>query len=364
MVDTEKNPISNDITFILTIKGREDFTKRAMDYYSSISFPYKILIGDGDKNSKIKTYLDSSRHLDKVDYEYFQFDDATPEHFFRKMQFLLKKVDTPYVMLMDNDDYVLAGNIPTCINFLNENSDYVACGGRIFGFRSIKGKILSEGPMYKPRNYAQSSPLDRSIDYLTHGTLVWYSICKTGVLKKALDNFIETKVKDFLLMENFLAIAVLTQGKAKIFNNFFHYVRQTNTSQCGINIPSFFRRVVIASLGEEIQIFLSSLTNQLVKATSLPAEDVKKLLSDCYASYQEKNHSKVFVFSEQLTIRFYEVINAIRARSIFFNKVMRKIEQFRFKRASRKSGFDKKELNLFIKEYDVVERSITAHNSI
>ena len=45
------------LTIVLLIKGRENFTKRWLDYMSKINYQENILIGDGDPKTKIKNVI-------------------------------------------------------------------------------------------------------------------------------------------------------------------------------------------------------------------------------------------------------------------------------------------------------------------
>ena len=76
------------LTLILLVKGRENFTRRWLDYMLSINYQDSILIGDGANNSKVKKILKNkkysilnikyvnykSKNSDYKDYYYMMYD--------------------------------------------------------------------------------------------------------------------------------------------------------------------------------------------------------------------------------------------------------------------------------------------------
>jgi len=49
--------IDNNLTFLLTIKDRQKFTFRWIEYANKISFPFKVLIADGGKDHNVENKL-------------------------------------------------------------------------------------------------------------------------------------------------------------------------------------------------------------------------------------------------------------------------------------------------------------------
>jgi glycosyltransferase domain-containing protein len=289
--------LKNAITFILTIKGREDFTKRWYTFANNRKLPFKILIGDGDPASKINEFLESLKDDNHLDYKYYQFNDKTPQDFFKKIVTLLEKVETPYVMLCDNDDYIVEKNVLKCINFLEKNPDYVSCGGTMLGFNCLKRKeknvILNEKIIYSIPQVSQEAPLERVVAYTNNYSFpCWYNVFRTDKLYKSFKLFVNTGICDFLLMEYFVAMSTTIFGKHAFKAEFTHYIRQTNSSQVNKTIPSFVNRIVNANLGGEIKSVLDTLSDQLVSLDKTEtSENVKNSIAKAYISYMEKDKS-------------------------------------------------------------------------
>jgi len=347
------------ITFILTLKGRDEFTKRIYNYYNETNFPYKILIGDGIVNSPIKQYLESDKSSNKIDYEYLEFNDETPFDYFNKLKSLLQKVDTPYVMLIDNDDYVIAQNIQKCIDFLDTSKDYVSCGGVILEFHNLFNEkrkvILNECVHYKYDLLKEfpDSPLERAV-YFTknHTASPWYNVYRTDVLKKCIERFIEADVTDFSLMEYFVSISTIISGKHKFIQSFTHYVRQRNSSQISVNITSIYSRMINGDLGNEVKKMLNSLINQIKEVS--PGESmtvIKETIYKAYTNYLEKPNAKSVTIRGIVLMNFQRYLYSLRYFVPSINMLFRKWDMRKIKRYFSANGATSKEIEDFSNTY-------------
>jgi len=60
--------IDNNLTFLLTIKDRQKFTFRWIEYANKISFPFKVLIADGSKDHNVENKLSKCENFPNVNY--------------------------------------------------------------------------------------------------------------------------------------------------------------------------------------------------------------------------------------------------------------------------------------------------------
>ena len=98
--------MNNDISLIIPIKGREEFTFRILSYLYSSQFPYKIFISDGSinksENKKIISLFKSKLNIEYLNFSY----DKDFRSFLNKMHETLKLIKSKRVMLLPNDDFV------------------------------------------------------------------------------------------------------------------------------------------------------------------------------------------------------------------------------------------------------------------
>lgn len=301
MNNINSNPnkdLDTKITFILTLYKDNTYTERFLKYFNTIQSNSVLLIGDGKRSQAVKNLIAT---YNNSNIKYFEFDDNTPQDYFYKLKYLLEKVETPYVMLCDNDDLFIVENIRKCIQFLDQNNDYAACGGLLFFFNIGKG--YRKFKFYCPKNHSFSLnskiPFERVSSYLqNYHTACWYHVHRKETISIAINEFIKTGINDLLLMELFLAMATASQGKILFNANYIHYLRQLNSSQVNITIKSFASRVVLNNLGNEIAIFIQALhaliTKNLSKKSGIihahkPLEKIRTLT----VNYLEKAIIKV-----------------------------------------------------------------------
>jgi len=237
-----------NLTITLTLKGREPFTYRWMQYMNEMHCPYKILIADGGDDSSLEEHLLKTGNYPNLDYEYIRYPyDISLDVFYRKLENVISRVQTDYILQADNDDFYLLARIPQLIAFLNDNQDYVAARGQLVNFElfnslgSSKGQV--SGKYYKAIcNDALSLDDDCALqrveslclnmskyDYYSN----WYSIFRTDVLQSIWRDLIILPNKEVIVNEILIHVCMVKRGKIKIFPLPF-YLRQNNTSESAI----------------------------------------------------------------------------------------------------------------------------------
>jgi len=116
-------------TIIIPTHERHDILLRAIDYYQH--FDCNVSIADS-----------SAR---KMNYEFP--DNFTYEHlpcvgFATKIFKVAKDVTTPYVCLVNDDDYLIESSLKAGACFLNDNPDYASTQGRYYKFELIENQVI------------------------------------------------------------------------------------------------------------------------------------------------------------------------------------------------------------------------------
>jgi len=97
-----------DLTVVLTLKDRSNFTYRWMRWMDYQRFPYKILIADGGSDGEIESHLLHRENYPSLDYEYIRYPfDSTLEMYIRKLANVSDLIKTEFVLSADNDDLIL-----------------------------------------------------------------------------------------------------------------------------------------------------------------------------------------------------------------------------------------------------------------
>ena len=140
----------------------------------------------------------------------------------------LQRVQTPYVMLADNDDFLAFTGLERSLDFLDANPDYVCCGGGIGGFAVYSRKFPGFGGLCGPLNRLayRYMPYDRSLDLdspsaaerLARGlrnSWSYYAVFRSSALATIWREVAEINLSDLQLHEKYCAMRTLTLGKAR-----------------------------------------------------------------------------------------------------------------------------------------------------
>jgi glycosyltransferase domain-containing protein len=110
-----------DITLLIPTHNRHFYLERILKYYSDVDI--KIIVADSSLKPFEKLNL-----FTKIRYEYFPHKDLN-----EKLFLVHKFVDTKYLVLCADDDFIVPAAITTCIEFLDKNEDYFGVCGNIVG---------------------------------------------------------------------------------------------------------------------------------------------------------------------------------------------------------------------------------------
>ncbi len=165
------------LTIFVPLKDRVKYTLRFLEYMAHVKCPYKIILADGGKDKKIQDLLESKEHFQNLDYDYLRYPyDENVDLFYEKMHSGLSKIDTPYTMIMDNDDFVHMDGLNECLKTLEEGG-WSSSRGRI---DDMLGKNIYT--LY-PDSVKGETCADRILDQTNrfHGN--WHNVTQTKFLK-------------------------------------------------------------------------------------------------------------------------------------------------------------------------------------
>lgn len=235
------------LTIVLTIKGRVDFTLRWMAYMNSVQCKFKIFIADGGDDVDLQMHLKNKNNYLNLNYDYFKYPfDACMADYYKKICDVTDKVVSPYILYADNDDFFILDDIEEYIHFLDNNTDYVCCGGTdaALSIHSKSNEVLntSAGDFINIRfdkselfSIQSESRVERICDFFKYTEsnklwFIWYDIQRTSVVKLTHEYIRQHEFKDVVTMEIYKILSLLLFGKSKRFDSIF-YIRQIGSSQ-------------------------------------------------------------------------------------------------------------------------------------
>lgn len=118
-------------TIVMPIKDRPGYLKRSLDFLISQGFSGQVVIADGssdDMSLENKQIVDNQKEI-KIVYVYTA-GVSKKMGWWIEMHQALKDIEYKYSLLYPDDDFFFLDEIDHCLDFLENNEDYVSARGR------------------------------------------------------------------------------------------------------------------------------------------------------------------------------------------------------------------------------------------
>ena len=99
--------INNDVTLLLTIFNRRQFTLRWIDFIEKFNCPFNIYISDGGNDKLLQKKLEKiAKKNKKITYKKFTYY-KNYKNFFEKYYLSTKEIKTKYTYICEDDDFLI-----------------------------------------------------------------------------------------------------------------------------------------------------------------------------------------------------------------------------------------------------------------
>ena len=225
---------NHNITILLTIYNRLEYTKKWIDFAEQQKVPFNIFISDGGNIENIKNKLDLDSRKLKIIYHKFKFY-KNYKNIYEKYFYAINKIKTKYVIIAEDDDYInVEGFIKSAI-FLKKNKDYSSVKGiNCLGELMVNnGKLLSlalrnENAENREVSLRQQNSEDRLVSYFKSSPISIFNGLNTVKSLKKVFKILGTK--DFLnlyITELILVLILINEGKIKR-EKYIDYIKMDN----------------------------------------------------------------------------------------------------------------------------------------
>ena len=176
----------NQLTLVIPTRYRIQYPKLFLSYYAEIQFPYTILIIDSNEDkTHIQRLIESFKK--NLHLHYLSLPGLTTD---QSIKMALDHIQTPYAMMVGDDELVLPKGLRICLDFLSTNKDFSAAAGETVWAKLIKqeSKItldpqrIDRGEMSK--NIEQKRASDRLVAFFKSGGQCTFSMQRTENFKK------------------------------------------------------------------------------------------------------------------------------------------------------------------------------------
>jgi glycosyltransferase domain-containing protein len=290
---------NSDITILLTIFNRIDYTNKWLDYAELSTFPFKIFISDGGNIKNIKKKLDiKNRKLD-ITYKKFKYY-KNYNYFFEKYYQSVKKIKSKYIFIAEDDDYIFSNSIIKSAKFLDKNKQFscakgINCLGELIRNNDkILALSLRCDSNKKYKSISSNSSDIRLIEYYKKKYLTIYNaLHRKESLLKTFKILNSRSFFNLLVTELIFCLSVIYNGKvAKI--NHIDYIKMDNTNFSSSRNFQLMRPFSVISKREEFHVE----NNLIFKSIKFYNEKLKSIFISLHNQFIERN--KVFLIEEEI----------------------------------------------------------------
>lgn len=361
------------LTIVMPLRGRYLFTLRFLWHANLARLPYRFVIADGQVNPELAALLDNSRqHFPHLDIEYVRYpDDANYGMFLAKMADALRRVTTPYAMIVDNDDFLVASGLDKSVEFLDRSPDYICCGGGLAGFSVYFGLAANDGLTGAMNRYSyRYTPFDRSEDYasssaverLRQGSRNWwsyYAVFRTEALATIWRETVEIDFSDLQLFEFFCAMRTLTLGKARSDASTIAYIRQYGTSMRVSLKKDWVHHLLRSNFTRDFDTFIGRIASAAAAADGVEAAPIDEMLrgicDDWLRAFLRVNYGEVQGLKQWMRDHTPALVNWLLRRKRYFVGRERAVLMSNL----RRDGADDASVSRFDRELSTIEGVLT-----
>ncbi len=205
------------LTCLVPTYNRPEFLRRLFLFYQQFPLPCSFLIADSSEPAakvENQAIIQDARHTLDITYRHFNVDLTT------KCSQALQQVQTPYVVLCADDDYLLPLALQHCVEFLEDHPDYSVAQG-IMAIVNRPGK-----PPYATAGYSleDEDAITRCRKMFRFNFTTFYGINRTANLRS---NFQITTTNIDCAHSHFFPELMLSQlsvirGRVKVLPEIFY----------------------------------------------------------------------------------------------------------------------------------------------
>ncbi len=214
---------THELTILLTLKNRHEYTKTWLDQNIFPEFSYLIADGsDSDLNQKIcLSYVSENiryiRYPPDVDYRIYM----------KKRMSALSQITTRYVLYADNDDFLLRDGLNKIISEFKACSDINLIQGSVGKVEKVKNGSYIRTADWPHFLVDDESGLVKIKKCLANHYSLWYSISEVSLQRKIFNVIYLSGTENPYLVEEFQTYLSLAMAKTKVVSCYY-YVRLDN----------------------------------------------------------------------------------------------------------------------------------------
>lgn len=265
--------MKNKLTILVFLKDRFEFTIRLVNYLSTINYPFNVYFADGSSTDQHEQYFQS---LNSVNFTYIYKrypKDTSLLDYYNKCDQSINDIKTPYVMLVDNDDFPVPEGQTKAIDFLDLNLKFIGCNGQVAGISLHPNPSFPYGKnilfhkhycpiMDVPVKLDQNLAIDRINSYISNFYAIFYSIFRTKSLAQTFSLIKKLNFSGLGFHERFFSYMQIAQGKIHSIDD-ITYIRQKGSSQIALAQKDWFHQLFHLNWLEDVKRGINVVSNYI-----------------------------------------------------------------------------------------------------
>ncbi len=227
---------NSNVTILLTIFNRVDYTNKWLDFAEQSKIPFKIFISDGGNIKNIKQRLNLKKRRLNITYKKFKYY-KNYNHLYEKFFESVKKIKTKYIFIADDDDYIFSNSILKSAKFLDKNKQFscvkgINCLGEMIrnNDKILALSLRNEGKK-KYKSITSNIPDLRLIEFYKKGHLsIYNALHRKKSLLKTFKILNSRNFFNLFVTELIFCLSVIYNGKVARINH-LDYIKMDNTNQ-------------------------------------------------------------------------------------------------------------------------------------
>jgi glycosyltransferase domain-containing protein len=205
--------MNESISLLIPTHNRHLYLKRSLAYYREAGF--RIYIVDS-----------TAQAFDLQEQQHVTYYHMPGVSLTGKIAAALEVIQTPYIVMCADDDFLLPERVLDCIGFLETRPNYASVAGNSICYKknSIASGKVDFAAMYTSRlsyEVTDEAPLDRIRTFFNPYRGAFYAVHRTAVLRKAFEGAAGV-VKNLFLNEYLTALYPLATGAFAELPFLFH----------------------------------------------------------------------------------------------------------------------------------------------
>lgn len=196
----------NLLTLIIPTYNRPIMLENLIKYFG-VNNAFDVLILDSSDDDAYELNVNNIKN----NFQHIRYSKNIK--FKEKLVDGLEKVQTKYCVFCADDDIVSPESLLRCVEFLEDNPDYICAHGYYFGFEGGKAKYLVDDIIYNNKSIDDVNPLLRLDSLYTNYQSNFYSVFRTEVQIAALSE--ASKNNNSLFFELMQSSYGVISGKVK-----------------------------------------------------------------------------------------------------------------------------------------------------